>query len=623
MSGILGIIKKNINHPVDQSILETGINSIKYHDIGFTHFRTFKNIGVGIYDQFGDGSERFIYENDRILVICDAEIYHSENIIDFDEQTPSFSEAKIIADLYLKYEEKWWENIEGVYGVFIWDKINEKGLVYTDRIGIKPIVYYEDNDQMIISSRIRCISKLPFFEKQLDRQAIFTFLFVEMIPTPYTIYSNIRKLESGYYIQIQHNRMDIKLAWKMEYPVQKLNNLEELCPQIYQLTKDSVKLQLNYRSEVKQVGCFLSGGTDSSTIAGLINELHPGLSQTFSIGFNESGYDEMHYARIAARHFNTIHHEYYVTPQDIFEMLPQLVALYDEPFANSSVIPAYFCAKLARENGVEVLLGGDGGDEIFGGNARYYDNFANFSQLPAWLVNFSWIIVNSSPEIIKKVGLKKIYNYIKRARSPLHERIHAYSLQNYHDINEIFNADFLNNSHFLLPEEISKKYIEQAGTDDFLDQFLYNDLKLTLMDNDLRKVGLTAELANINVRYPFLGHKIVEFTGKIPATYKVKGDQLRYIFKQTFRNLLPQEIINKKKHGFGLPIVPWMMRPGKLHNLVKDLIYSSSLSDRKIFNDEFIRKIYKKAMEDTTTFYGSFIYFVVFLELWLQTYFDE
>jgi len=331
----------------------------------------------------------------------------------------------------------------------------------------------------------------------------------------------------------------------------------------------------------------------------------------------------MHYARIAARHFNTIHHEYYVTPQDIFEMLPQLVALYDEPFANSSVIPAYFCAKLARENGVEVLLGGDGGDEIFGGNARYYDNFANFSQLPAWLVNFSWIIVNSSPEIIKKVGLKKIYNYIKRARSPLHERIHAYSLQNYHDINEIFNADFLNNSHFLLPEEISKKYIEQAGTDDFLDQFLYNDLKLTLMDNDLRKVGLTAELANINVRYPFLGHKIVEFTGKIPATYKVKGDQLRYIFKQTFRNLLPQEIINKKKHGFGLPIVPWMMRPGKLHNLVKDLIYSSSLSDRKIFNDEFIRKIYKKAMEDTTTFYGSFIYFVVFLELWLQTYFDE
>ncbi len=623
MSGILGIINKNNKTPVEHSILETGINSIKYKNVGATHSQTYKNVGVAVYDQFGNGSNRYIYENERVLTICDAEIYNYNNFIDINSEGVSFSEAKIISDLFLKYGEKWWEKINGVYSAFIWDKEYNKGFVFTDRIGIKPIVIYEDNEQIIISSRIRCINVLPDFDKQIDKQAVFSYFFMEMIPTPYTIYSNIKKLESGYFVEIQNNSVETKLAWKMVYPEIKISNLDELRENIYLLTKNSIKTQLSYRANVNRVGCFLSGGTDSSTIAGIINELYPGSSKTFSIGFDEPGYDEMYYARIAAKKFATKHYEYYVTSNDIIDTLPKIVELYDEPFANSSIIPAYYCAKLAKENGVDVLLGGDGGDEIFGGNARYRDHFANFARIPPWLVSLLWSIMKLSPEMVKLIGLKRIYNYVKRARSPIYERIHTYSLRYYIELNEIFDTNFFNSNHFLSPEDISKNYIQQAGTDDVLDQFLYNDLKLTLMDNDLRKVSLTTELANINTRYPFLDHQLVEFTGKIPASYKVKDDQLKYIFKQTFQNLLPIEILKKTKHGFGLPVVPWMLRPGKLNDLLKDYLFGSRLLERGIFRKPFIKNLYNKAIEDRTTFYGNYIYHILFLEMWMQTHFDS
>jgi len=229
MSGILGIIYKSDKTSVERSILETGINSIKYKNIGATHSRTYKNVGVAVYDQFGNGSDRYIYENNRVLTICDAEIYNYNNFIDINSEGNSFSEAKIISDLYLKYGEKWWEKVNGVYSAFIWDKGYNKGFAFTDRIGIKPIVIYEDNEQIIISSRIKCISVLPDFDKKIDKQAVFSYFFMEMIPTPYTIYSNIKKLESGYFIEIQNNSVETKLAWKMVYPETKICNVEELC----------------------------------------------------------------------------------------------------------------------------------------------------------------------------------------------------------------------------------------------------------------------------------------------------------------------------------------------------------------------------------------------------------
>jgi asparagine synthase (glutamine-hydrolysing) len=621
MSGIFGIINKDMHARTDTTVLEKAINSIVHQKTGKVFTRKHQNIGTAAYDQFGDGSERFIYEDNRLLVVCDAEIYNYNDFKNSKLPLNSFGEAQIIADLFLKKGNLWWQDVQGVYSAFIWDKKENEGFIFTDRIGVKPIVYFEDREKIIIASRIKSIVNTPGFVKKLNKQALFSYTLMEMIPTPYAIYENVRKLESGHMMRVHNGSISIEMVWKQEYHPEKLTNLAEMKEQIYALTKNAVSLQLDYRAQVGDVGCFLSGGTDSSTLVGLVNEIYPGEARTFSIGFDEPGFDEMEYARIAAKAFNTKHTEYYVSQNDIVDILPKIVEDYDEPFGNSSVIPTYFCAKIARENGIKILLGGDGGDEIFGGNARYHDNFVNFSRYPQWLSKFLWLFMRNLPPWITISIIKKVYNYLKRSNSPLYERIHAYNLYHYFDSQEIFQQDFLKEQTFHWPADISKYYIEQAGTSDFLDQYLYNDLKLTLMDNDLRKVNQMTEFANIHPRYPFLDHMLVNFTGFLPSSVKVNDGRLRYIFKETFKELLPQEIINKTKHGFGLPVVPWMLRPGKLNTLLEEYLFDSGVIQQEIFNSKFIEKIYKQAKTDNTHFYGTYLYFLLFLEMWLAKHF--
>jgi asparagine synthase (glutamine-hydrolysing) len=622
VSGLAALIYKDDQKPIKAGDLTRLVNSIVYPDTGSIGSTSWKNIGLVIYDQFNSNADHFVYENDLLMVVCDAEVYNYRKL--FSNSTESdFSEAEIIATLFTKHGQHWWQKINGPFSVFIWDKKEREGFAYTDRIGIKSIVYYEDSERIIVASRIRSISTLPSFKKELDRQAIFSYILMEMIPTPYTIYKNVKKLESGHCLHIKNNQVSPQMYWNMEYPPEKITDQKQIEDRTYQLTQSAIERRVNYRSSIEEVGAFLSGGTDSSTIAGFLQQLYPGQSKTFSIGFDESGYDEMYYARIAAKTFQTQHNEYYITPEDIIYCLPIIVDAYDEPFANSSVIPAYFCAKLAKENGLQILLGGDGGDEIFGGNARYHDNFANFAKFPRQLSRLFWMILKNIPEGLKISYVKKVYNYFKRSEAPIYEKIHAYALFHYISLNEIFSPEFLGNDDYILPQEISKKYTIQVNTEDPLDQFLYNDLKLTLMDNDLVKINRMTELANIIVRYPFLDHELVQFTGFIPPWLKVKEGELRYIFKESFKKLLPLEIIRKKKHGFGLPIVPWMLKPGKLHGMLRDYLFNSRINERGIFNYNFIKNFFEKSLNDKTTFYGSYLYFVLFLEMWLQKHLDS
>ncbi|MBN2366694.1 MAG: asparagine synthase (glutamine-hydrolyzing) [Calditrichaeota bacterium] len=622
MSGIAALIYKDRQKKVTDRDLIGLIDPIRYPDKGDVKHIAKDHVGMVVYDQFSDSADHFIYENDQILVVCDTEIYNYRELFP-DIKGIEFSEAEIIARLYSKHGQDWWKNVNGPFGVFIWDKTKQEGFAYTDRIGIRPLVYFQNAEKVIVASRIRSISSLPGFNKELEKQAIFSYILMEMIPTPYTIFRDIRKLESGHFLYIQNGSLEPRMYWSMQYPVEKITGQQEIEEKVYDLTKSAVERMVNYKSSVKEVGAFLSGGTDSSTIAGLINELYPGEARTFSIGFDEPGYDEMHYARIAAREFQTQHTEYYITPDDILNSLPEIVAAYDEPFANSSVIPAYFCAKLAKEKGLRVMLGGDGGDEIFGGNARYHQHFADFQRYPKWLMNSLWPFLKKLPEWSRFSLLDKAYRHIRRARAPLHQRIHAYNLLHYLKMEDIFHPDFLADGPFELPEDISGKYIVQSGTADILDQYLYNDLKLTLMDNDLRKVNRMTELAHMQVRYPFLDISLLELTGTIPADLKVRDGQLRYIFKESFKSLLPAEIIAKTKHGFGLPVVPWMMRWEKLNNYIRRIIFDNKNFHQHIFNTNFINNLYTFSQKDTTKFYGSFLYYCLFLKLWLQENFEK
>jgi asparagine synthase (glutamine-hydrolysing) len=443
-----------------------------------------------------------------------------------------------------------------------------------------------------------------------------------MIPTPFTLYRAARKLEGGHRLRIDRGGVSVKRYWNMRYPAGKMTERAEMEEGMRRLMRASVERRITHRTaSMGEVGSFLSGGTDSSLVAGMVSQLRPGEARTFSIGFRETGYDEMEYARIAAKAFATRADEFYVSQEDIVASLPAITRAYGEPFANSSAVPTYFCALRARAAGCRFILGGDGGDEIFGGNSRYVQNYQNFRRFPGWFESVLGKGLALTPAFAKQGPLRKADNYLRRQRAPLHERIHAYDLSYYiPDLGRIFAPEFLEGwAPLETPQATAKRILDQADAADELDRYLYFDLKSAIMDNDLRKVNTMTELAGVEARYPFLDLDLVEFTGRIPVDLKVHDGKLRYLYKETFKDILPDAIVNKKKHGFGLPVVRWMLRDGApLHDWLRDILFDGKLKARGIFRPEFPEDLYKRARADKTPYFGTYLYYIFALELWMR-----
>lgn len=582
-------------------------------------------VAAAIADPLLGDAGRGLFEDAALLAVCDGEFYNAAELASRAGVPAEAGEAALLAGLFRKQGQDWWRAARGTFGAFVWDKAAARGWAWCDRLGVRPLMIYEDAARIAVATRIASLAALPGFQGDMRNQALFSYLLMEMIPTPFTVYKSVRKLESGHKVSIADGKAETAMYWNMRYPERKLSDPAEMEEGIRARMRGAVRGQASLRvGSPEEIGSFLSGGTDSSLVAGLVSELHPGRAKTFSIGFAEEGYDEMGFARIAAGRFHTRSDEYYVTRDDIVEALPRIVAAFDEPFANSSVVPTYFCAKRARETGVKVMLGGDGGDEIFGGNSRYVDNFRNFSRYPLPVEIAMRAAVGLTPAPWRKGPIRKVANYLARKRAPLHERIHAYDLGYYlGDVNAIFAKAFLDEGPFVKPQEVAARILAGAEASDEIDRYMYHDLKNTLADNDLRKVNTMTELAGVQVRYPFLDHEMVEYTGLIPAGLKVKDGALRWLYKEAFKDILPQEIIHKKKHGFGLPVVRWMMRPGRLHDMVKDALFDGRLSRRGIFRAGFVDDLYKRAQADKTTYFGSYLYYIFFMELWMREHLDR
>jgi asparagine synthase (glutamine-hydrolysing) len=587
--------------------------------------RAFSHVAAGAIDVLNGNSGRCLHEDDTVLVVCDAEFYNGKELSGNAGVAEAAGEAALIAGLYRRHGEAWFEKAIGNYGVFIFDKAKRKGLAYSDRLGVRPLIVYEDEGRIVVASFLASLAGLPGFRPAFDHQAVYSYLFMEMIPTPFTIYRKVRKLEGGHVLRIAGGRTETARVWNMKYPEPKLADEGEMIAGMRRLMRQAVQRQAALGVESpEELGSFLSGGTDSSLIAGLLSEMNPGRAKTFTIGFEEPGYDEMEFSRIASNRFKTKADEYYVTRDDIVDALPLIVRAFDEPFANSSVIPTYFCARRARETGVRVIMGGDGGDEIFGGNSRYRDYFRDFHRFHPLVEAAMSVAVGATPKWAQVGPMRTVANYLTRKHAPLHERIHAYNLSFYFGKREnIFAPDFLaGQGEFLNAQEIARRILEGAETKDELDRYLYHDLKNTLMDNDLRKVNTMTELAGVQVRYPFLDTELIEFTGLIPSNLKVKDGALRYLYKEAFKDILPLEIINKKKHGFGLPVVQWMFREGRLNDMLRDALFDGRLKARGIFRESFVEGLYKRAQADKKAYFGTFLYYIFFLELWLREHVD-
>lgn len=448
----------------------------------------------------------------------------------------------------------------------------------------------------------------------LNLQALYDYLYFHVIPSPDTVWQGVHRLPAGHHLVDRGQAPQAEAYWTPTFEEPRDADFRRLAERFRQLMQQAVERQL----DGTKPACFLSGGTDSSTVAGMVGQVAGRAAATYSIGFESEGYDEMAFARIAAKHFGTEHHEYYVTPDDLVRSIPEVAASYDQPFGNSSVLPAYYCARMARENGASRMLAGDGGDELFGGNLRYAKQrvFRVYDALPQGL-RAGLIEPLALAGWTRGVPLvRKVNSYVSQARLGLPARLETYNLLERLGVREVLSADFLAAVDTAAPGRQQAAVWQQAVTSSPLNRHLAFDWRYTLGETDLPKVRGATALAGVTVGYPMLDADLVDFSLALPAAYKLKGVKLRWFFKEALRGFLPDEIITKRKQGFGLPFGPWAVRHAGLRALAADSL--DTLAARRIVRREFVRELLDTHLPAHPGYYGEMVWILLMLEQWLR-----
>jgi asparagine synthase (glutamine-hydrolysing) len=350
----------------------------------------------------------------------------------------------------------------------------------------------------------------------------------------------------------------------------------------------------------------------------MIGEVSGQQAATYSIGFDAEGYDEMEFARLAARHFKTEHHEYYVTPDDLVRSIADVAGHYDQPFGNSSALPAYYCARMAKDDGVTKILAGDGGDELFGGNSRYAKQrvFGFYDMLPSPLRTGLMEPLFDMPVMAKIPVIRKAASYVEQAKVPMPDRLNMYNLLLRLGVDQVLTSDFLDRVDLTSPARQQRAVWAEARTDSALNRTLAFDWRYTLAESDLPKVCGTTGFARIGVGFPMLDDRLLDFSLALPTEYKLKGFKLRWFFKEALRGFLPDEILTKKKQGFGLPFGVWATRNDGLKRLAVGSLHS--LSTRGIVRADFIETLVTHRLPEHPGYYGEMVWILMMLEQWLQ-----
>lgn len=487
------------------------------------------------------------------------------------------------------------------------------GAQEVDRFALQTLCWRLKNGQLELARRA---DSLRAEDTDVDPQALLDYLFFHVIPSPRTIFKGIRRLPPAHSIHLENQQPAEQPTWTPQFTEPASADLSALITEFRALLRAAVSRELGN----DEPACYLSGGTDSSTVSGIACLIAGRPAHTFSIGFDAEGYDEMAYARLAAKHFGCRHHEYYVTPQDLVRYIPSVAAAYDQPFGNSSALPAYCCALRARESGVTKLLAGDGGDELFGGNARYADQrfFDHYDRLPRWLrrgLLEPWLLSADKP---RGLLLRKVASYVGQASAGMPARLGHHNLLWRIGPEKILTETFLSAVDLQSPQRWQQEVWDATPPCSSLNRHLAFDWRYTLAETDLPKVIGTADLAGIRVGFPMLDPALVDFSMRLPSHFKVRGKQLRWFFKQALSDFLPSEIITKKKQGFGLPFGPWVMRDAALRAFVRESL--DSFGDRGVVRNDFLEALVKELLPVHPGYYGEMVWILLMLEHWMRAH---
>lgn len=591
MCGICGVVHLD-GKPVNQALLQAMNDTIAYRGPDGAGYYIEGAMGLAmrrlsIIDVAG--SDQPLYnEDESVVLVFNGEIYNfqalREQLSQKGHEFRTDGDGEMVAHLYEEYGADCFQQLRGMYALALWDKHEKRLLLARDRMGQKPLYYYKDEKRLVFASEIKAILQhpdVPCVSALQDSQALAQYLSFGYVPAPQTAFQNIHMLMPAHFLQQSSETCTTHAYWEIPdlADADTDTNPEPYILQLQSYLAEAVKLRLI--SDVP-LGAFLSGGLDSSLIVALMQKQSNATAKTFSIGFEgDDSFDETPYANQVAQYLETDHTPFTVKP-DAMGLLSDLVWHHDQPFADSSAIPTYLVSKLTREH-VTVALTGDGGDELFAGYERFYAAklFQRLEHIPRPLWQGIAKAIDIFPEGTGYYNrIKRAGRFARAASQPLFEA--------YFDLVRLFSEDLIHDLIGYKNESVVLDHSEKIGSNVDVKNIVKFNMMTYLPDDLLIKADRCSMQASLEARAPFLDHHLVEFAATIPFNLKLKGNITKHILKESARGILPDAIIDRKKHGFGVPLGAWLradMEP------VKDILLSPQARGRDLFDVTAIERL--------------------------------
>ena len=617
MCGIFCIYFSDASRLVEQDLVLSATNEMRHRGPDDEGVYISGNIGLGhrrlsIID-LASGHQPMFNEDGQIALVYNGEIYNHLEIREILVKKGHIFRTKSDTEVIIHAYEEWgFESVHKFNGMFafaLWDARKRSLWVVRDRLGIKPLYYHWDSHIFLCSSEIKPLLKTGFLKAEGNVRVLDAYLSLGYVPAPETMFKGIRKLRPGHFLHVKGCHLEEKEYWDFADPEPSTMSFEEAKLQIAQLLKDSVEKRL--MSDVP-LGVFLSGGLDSSAVVAIMSDLVNEPINTFTVGYdNESGVSEENYARIVAERFETRHHVFQLEPDDFFSSINTMVRYAEEPIVESAAIALYHIAKSARNSAI-VLLSGEGSDEVFAGYLLY--QFMNqLESLQRIVPPPLWQIFSPLRPLIPKMKYRKYFDWLLLPLKRRYQGTSSYLTESLRK--EIYTPDFLQSKGDYLQETFSSHFDRVGHQSDAINKMLYVDTKTWLVDDLLLKADKMTMAASVELRVPFLDHRLVELAASLPSSFKSRNSNGKYILKSIMDYRLPREIVHRKKMGFPVPTKNWFS--GALFLLIREQI----LDGRALpwVSTKAIRKIVKQH-QNRSQDHSKLIMTLLVLTFWQEHY---
>jgi len=624
MCGIAGFVGKGSKDDLGRMIASIHHRGPDYQgtslieNVGFAHAR------LSIIDLSPEANQPFFSADNSVAIVFNGEIYNylelKEDLLKTGKYTfRTTCDTEVLLCLYQELGENMFSKVNGMFAFAIYDFKKKITLLAKDRMGKKPLYYSVISNTLVFASELKAIIQHPLISRELNINAVNEYLTFDYVPTTNTIFNNIHKLEASHYMLFKDGQITAnKPYWKADFTQQNIS-FSDAKERLDKLLNDAVKRRL--MSDVP-LGVFLGGGLDSSAVAYYAQKNATSKINTFSIGFSEKSYDESNYARLVAMQLGTDHHEEILSAKQSLPLIPEITAKLDEPFADPSIIPTHFLSKFTRKH-VTVALGGDGSDELMAGYPTFIsDKFSGlFNAMPSAAIKGLNVLTDLLPLSDENISLDfKLKQFLKGFELQ-YRYTHSLWLGSFTP--SLKDKLFTNDTKATITNGTGlgciDRYLQDVPNINAFSQLLYTYYRTYLLEDILVKVDRASMYTSLEVRAPFLDTTVIEFLNTLPKHYKIKGFSGKYILKELMRDKLPNQIIDRPKKGFGIPVSLWLRN--ELKGTMENYLSEERIKKQGLFNYSYIEKLKKEHLSKKKN-HRKLLWNLMVFEMWRENYYN-